>query len=181
MDDLRAEHDIAIRWRRLDRKGAEEARLLGQRLTGSAQFEHEGEACVLAYVIQLSDAFETIRARVTGHVGARVIDLAIERGWTMNGEPAPAVGGCIDLDLNFSPSTNLLPIRRLSLEVGESAEVRAAWLRFPSFTLEPLVQRYTRTGERAYRYESGGGSFVAHLEVDAHGFVLHYPGFAVAE
>ena len=66
---------------------------------------------------------------------------------------------------------------RLDLAVGEQAEVRAAWLRFPSFTLEPLVQTYRRTGAHTYRYESGGGRFTADLEVDDDGVVVHYPGF----
>ena len=68
----------------------------------------------------------------------------------------PAVAGCVDLDLNFSPSTNLLPIRRLNLSVGQEAAVRAAWLRFPSFILEPLEQLYRRVDATTYRYESAG-------------------------
>lgn len=81
---------------------------------------------------------------------------------------------CIDLDLNFSPSTNLLPIRRLSLAVAERATVRAAWLRFPSFRLEPLEQIYHRIDATTYRYESAGGRFVAELKVNATGFVTRY-------
>jgi uncharacterized protein len=77
--------------------------------------------------------------------------------------------------LNFSPSTNLLPIRRLGLALGQEAEVKAAWLRFPSFTLEPLVQRYRRIDAAAYRYESAGGRFVSELRVNAAGFVIDYP------
>jgi len=91
------------------------------------------------------------------------------------------VAGCIDLDLNFSPSTNLLPIRRLSLTVGEEASVRAAWLRFPSFTLEPLEQIYRRTGATTYVYESAGGRFVRELIVNEAGFVTLYPGIWQAE
>ena len=81
----------------------------------------------------------------------------------------------MDLDLNFSPSTNLLPIRRLNLEVGQQAEVKAAWLRFPSFELEPLSQVYERLNEFKYRYSSGGGDFVAELTVNKVGFVTVYP------
>lgn len=80
----------------------------------------------------------------------------------------------MDVDLNFSPATNLLPIRRLGLEVGASAEVRAAWLRFPTFQLEPLVQQYRRLDEATYRYESAGAAFVAELRVNAAGFVTAY-------
>ena len=85
------------------------------------------------------------------------------------------MAGCVDLDLNFSPSTNLLPICRLELAVGQEMEVRAAWLRFPSFRLEPLVQLYRRIDEMSYRYESAGGRFVTELCVNAQGFVTKYP------
>ncbi len=87
----------------------------------------------------------------------------------------PQVAGCIDIDLNFSPSTNLLPIRRLGLAVGEAGEVNAAWLRFPSFKLERLSQQYRRPDENIYRYESAGGQFVAELKVNSFGFVIEYP------
>jgi hypothetical protein len=80
----------------------------------------------------------------------------------------------MDIDLNFSPSTNVLPIRRCKLGVGKSAVVRAAWLRFPSFALEPLEQSYTRMEHGRYRYESGGGRFVAEVTVDATGMVIDY-------
>jgi hypothetical protein len=91
------------------------------------------------------------------------------------------VAGCIDIDLGFSPSTNLLPIRQLSLAVGEEAEVRAAWLPFPSLMFELFSQVYRREGARTYRYESGGGTFVRMLEVNAAGFVTSYPGLWQAE
>jgi uncharacterized protein len=91
------------------------------------------------------------------------------------------VPGCLDLDVNFSPATNLLPIRRLNLSVGLEAEVRTAWLRFPSFALELLIQHYRRIDEPTYRYESDAGKFVAELKVDAFGYVKKYPGFLEAE
>jgi hypothetical protein len=87
------------------------------------------------------------------------------------------VAGCIDLDLGFSPSTNLLPIRRLGLAVGQEAEVKAAWLRFPGLPLEPLEQLYRRIDVTTYRYESAGGSFVTELQVNAQGLVTRYPNF----
>ena len=99
----------------------------------------------------------------------------------MNGAVVPAVEGAIDFDLNFSPSTNLLPIRRLTLAVGQEGVVRAVWLRFPGFELEPLEQVYRRLSESTYRYESAGGRFVAELSVDALGFVARYPGFCETE
>jgi hypothetical protein len=178
-----------ILWRRLDRIGTESARLelrrLGATLSGTAVFEHEGAPVVLGYRIEVDRRWRTRVATVQGRVGERRIERAIEAaaapavGWRVDGRRVPAVDGCVDLDLNFSPSTNLLPIRRLSLAIGAEATVRSAWLRFPSFVLEPLEQRYRRTGERTWFYRSTTG-FEATLEVDAAGFVTRYPGLAEA-
>jgi len=87
----------------------------------------------------------------------------------------PSVAGCLDVDLAFTPATNILPLRRLGLAVGESREMIAAWVRFPDLSIEPLAQRYTRLDERRVRYESRGGAFTAELEVDELGLVVRYP------
>ncbi len=83
--------------------------------------------------------------------------------------------GCLFLYRGLRCSTDP-PVCNPFAEAQE-AKVRAAWLRFPSFALEPLDQLYRRTGEAAYRYESAGGAFVAELEVNGVGFVTRYPGF----
>lgn len=171
-----------ILWRRLDRPGHEFARLTLQEstrcLSGTAVFLWDRQPCRLEYLVICDARWRTMTGRVTGSVGDQEIDLECaldsEGHWRLDGREQPQVAGCIDLDLNFSPSTNLLPIRRLNLEMGEEALVRAAWLRFPSFHLEPLDQVYRRTKESVYRYESAGGSFVADLQVDSQGFVTRY-------
>lgn len=183
------EDAAAILWRREDRPGHESARISrdggGWVLAGAAVFAHEGRPCRLDYRIVCDDGWRTRSATVTGWVGAEAIGIEIRVGgtgtWLLNGAECPQVEGCIDLDLNFSPSTNLLPIRRLRLGVGDEAEVRAAWLRFPSFTFEPLPQVYRRLSEEKYRYESDGGAFVRDLTVNAAGFVTRYPDFFEAE
>jgi hypothetical protein len=175
--------DESVIWSRLDHPGHEAARLLPQRsgwhLSGTAVFASDGQPCRLDYLVVCGPDWRTLSGRVTGWVGTLPIhvEMTADAGrWRLNGADCPAVEGCVDLDLNFSPSTNLLPIRRLDLAVGAEAPVRAAWLRFPSFVLEPLDQLYRRTSEAIYRYESAGGSFVAHLRVNAAGFVIDYPG-----
>jgi uncharacterized protein len=87
----------------------------------------------------------------------------------------PAIAGCLDVDLAFTPATNILPLRRLGLAAGESGEMTAAWVRFPALSIEPLPQRYTRLDARRVRYESRGGAFTAELEVDELGLVVRYP------
>jgi hypothetical protein len=154
-------------------------------LNGVAVFSHDGDPCRLDYEIVCDSRWHTLSARVTGWVGDKTIaiDIAVDsrQHWLLNQTRAPEVEGCIDLDLNFSPSTNLLPIRRLNLLAGKEAEVQAAWLRFPSFKLERLTQIYRRIDERNYRYESGGGAFVTNLLVNADGFVTNYPNIWEAE
>jgi hypothetical protein len=179
----------SILWQRLDRPGHEVARLLqvpsGWRLEGAAVFANEGEPCRLDYTILCDDRWNTRAAEVTGFVGHMPVETRVAviapGTWQLNGEACGDLAGCVDIDLNFSPCTNLLPIRRLNLAVGEQARVRAAWLRFPSFSLEPLEQVYSRVSDRTYRYESGNGRFVAVLETNAAGFVTEYPNFWSAE
>lgn len=176
--------DGSILWRRLDQPGHDAARLVpqspGWHLTGTAVFVSDERPCCLHYLVVCGPDWQTRSGRVTGWIGDAVVEVEVmaDAGrWRVNGDEWPDVSGYVDLDLNFSPSTNLLPIRRLGLAVGAEAPVRAAWLRFPSFALEPLDQRYRRTGEACYRYESAGGVFVRDLQVNAAGFVTEYPGF----
>lgn len=177
-----AKHVTSVIWRRLDRQGHESSRLLRHqdfwRLAGTAVFSHEGRACRLDYSVTCDAAWGTRSGRVAGWIGEETIEVEVtvgaDRAWRLNRVDCPPVSGCIDLDLNFSPATNLLPIRRLSLPVGESARVRAAWLRFPGFALEPLEQIYYRLDATTYRYESAGGRFAAEVTVDATGFVTRY-------
>jgi hypothetical protein len=180
----------SILWRRLDRAGDEASRIEphagGWRLAGTAVFEHERQACRLDYAVLCDPGWRTVSTRVDGWLGDREVKVEIlagghdQRRWRLNGSECSAVAGCTDVDLNFSPSTNLLPIRRLNLAVGSESRVRAAWLRFPGFELEPLEQVYRRIGESTYRYESASGRFVADLEVNELGFVMRYPGFCEA-
>ncbi len=148
-------------------------------LKGTAVFAPPGGISRLAYQINCDRDWQARSASVEGWVGQSSVEVEIEartdHTWRLNGKPIPAVTGCVDFDLNFSPVTNLLPIRRLNLSVGQSAQVKAAWLRFPSFELEPLSQTYHRISSTTYRYESAGGSFTADLLVNALGFVVDYP------
>ncbi len=177
--------EATITWRRLDVPGRETARLgrssHGWRLAGSATFTEPERQSALEYVIDCDPDWRTRSCRVSGTVGQRSIDVNIavdaDGRWVVNGVECLAVSGCVDIDLNFSPSTNLLPIRRLQLAPGEEADVMAAWLRFPSFAFEALPQRYRRLDQNTYRYESAGGAFVRELAVNDAGFVTVYPGF----
>jgi uncharacterized protein len=132
------------------------------------------------YEVVCGGSWQTKRAEVTVRDGAgeRVARVALQDGrWYENGRANEVLRGCCDIDLEWSPSTNTLPIRRLGLAIGEtSGAITAAWLRFPELILEPLAQEYHRVSERRYRYTSGGGVFTAGIVVDEDGLVLDYEG-----
>lgn len=172
-------------WTRLDLPGHDLAQLRrrddGWRLAGVAIFTYEGHSCKLDYDIHCDERWRTHLVSVSGLATSGLVSLEYTRGldgvWRdADDAPIPALAGCIDIDLGFTPATNLLPIRRLTLEIGASTPVRAAWMRFPELTLEVLEQTYTRTGELTYRYESGEGGFRRELTVNEEGFVSDYPG-----
>lgn len=181
--------EIRILWRRLDRPGHEYAALRRDEsawlLSGISLFEHEAQPCRLEYDVTCDQDWSTICATVSGWVGERNVDVRIKAhadgSWEINNEPCISVGGCKDIDFSFSPSTNLLPIRRLNLHVGQESRVRAAWLRFPDFTLEPLEQTYHRISDSTFRYESASGKFVAELHVSKSGLPLRYGDLWCAE
>jgi uncharacterized protein len=179
----------AILWRRLDEPGHDSARLVfhdGQwHLTGTAVFVEAREPCRLDYRVVCDASWRTMAASVAGWLGNRAISIELRADsaghWHLNDADCPAVAGCLDVDLSFTPATNLLPIRRLALPIGEKAAVRSAWLTFPALTLEPLDQLYRRTHVSTYAYESNRGSFSTELEVNGDGFVTVYPNLWEAE
>jgi uncharacterized protein len=151
----------------------------GWQLAGVAVFSHDQQPGRLEYQVQTDPAWQTVSAQVHGWLGNTALEIRLASDeahhWSINDVACPQVDGCFDLDLNFSPCTNLLPLRRLDLAVGQTASIQVAWLRFPSFKLEALAQQYTRLDETTYHYESAGGQFLADLQVDAAGFVTDYP------
>lgn len=116
----------------------------------------------------------------TARPGFPQLSLGRRNGtWTnvTTGAALPELDGCTDIDISATPLTNSLPIHRLALGAGESAEILVAHLAAPDFVPRKARQRYTRLADRTYRFESLDGSgFTADLEVDEDGLVLDYPG-----
>ncbi len=87
---------------------------------------------------------------------------------------------CIDVDISVTPFTNTLPIRRLSLQPGQSANLKVVYITVPELEVHTMQQRYSCLEHRVdggiYRYESLGSGFTRDLVVDAQGLVIDYPG-----
>jgi len=149
-------------------------------LEGEVLLVLEGAPTRVDYNVEVDDAWLTRRTMVRVRRGdsdaARelILEADGQGHWRVDGQERPDLDGCTDVDLGVSPSTNTLPIRRLEeLAVSESAEVRAAWVRFPEVTVEVLDQRYTRLGGDRWLYASGN-DFRAELRVDELGVVITY-------
>lgn len=138
----------SILWRRLDVEGHDACLLSptdgGQSLKGQAIFVHDGQPCCLAYEVICEAGWRTRSARVDGFFGSRELHYAIERGssgqWMLNGEVQQGVAGLVDVDLGFTPASNLLAIRRFDLGIGEATPAPAAYLTFPELRLVRLDQ-----------------------------------------
>lgn len=90
--------------------------------------------------------------------------------------------GALDVDLEYSPLFNALPIRRLQLhrQPGE-VELPMVFIRLPSLEVELVTQTYrtvsvTDAGGSVVEFRSG--DVAAELTVDTDGIVLDYPGLA---
>ncbi|MGP6089131.1 putative glycolipid-binding domain-containing protein [Antarctobacter jejuensis] len=170
-----------IHWRALDRDGEDKCRLArldhGWMLVGHARFRDATGWAALDYVIRTDDDWRTTSADVTGEHGGGAVAMKLTRGddgWTVNGEPRPDLAEAEDIDLSFTPASNLMPLNRVP-EVGR-LETTAAWLRFPGPQITPLTQTYTRERGGLVRYAAQETGFETHLAVDARGFVTSYPG-----
>ena len=170
-------------WKRLDTEGRDACRLVrdssGWRLEGAALFSHEGKACILDYAVDCDDRWRTVSAKVNGSVGFDTLDFEVTRtgdDWLLNGVIQPKARGQVDLDLGFTPATNLIAIRRLEPRPGVETPAPAAY--YLEFTLElGLVEQiYRRTGERTLAYASPAYNYAAELQISPIGFVTEYPG-----
>lgn len=175
-------HIATARWRALDREGQDTCRLSqtddGWILLGHAQFRDALGMASLNYVIRCDRDWVTQSVDLAGqHEGSEVRAKMVNDGstWWIDDRAQPAVAGALDIDLSFTPATNLMPLRRLGVE---DLTVSAAWLQYPCAKLVPLDQTYARTPRSdVMHYSAHQTAFKTDITVDQSGFVTHYPGF----
>jgi len=174
----------SILWLRLDQEGHDGCLLSkagsGWSLKGQAVFLQEGAPCGLSYEIDCDARWRTRAARVAGFLDGDALHYRFDRldddGWVLNGKKQTQVAGLIDLDLGFTPASNLLPIRRLDLRPGVPIPAPAAYLAFPELRLERLDQTYCRLDNNRYAYAAPKFGYDQVLEVLPSGFIVDYPG-----
>lgn len=159
----------------------------GYAFEGHSTAVEDGKAWSNRYAIAVRPDWATRSAHVAGLSAAGANELSLESDgagrWLIDGGPAPHLDGCLDVDLEASAFTNAFPVRRLELEVGESAAAPTAWVRAVDLRVERLEQTYARLpddGDRLrYDYAAPDLGFRCVLVYDESGLVLDYPGLAV--
>ncbi len=122
----------------------------GFRFDGHSAAVEGGEAWVVRYAISLDEHWITKSAHIWGWSTSGVHEVRLDSNgsgqWQIDGSPAPEYDGCFDIDLESSSCTNTIPVHRLRLAVGQSADAPATFVRAIDLGIERLEQRYLRGG-----------------------------------
>jgi hypothetical protein len=159
----------------------------GLRVHGCTTALEEGQTWIVGYMLEVDHGWHTRLARVSSRsaLGHRKTSLAVDSAgrWRVDGQAAPHLDGCRDVDLEASAMTNALPVHRLRLAVGAKADAPAAYVRATDLSVERLDQTYARandeTGRQRYDYAAPVFEVDCRLVFDTSGLVLDYPGIAV--
>jgi uncharacterized protein len=171
-------------WKRLDVDGMDACIVdrLGDgfSISGTAVFLTNGDPAKLDYVVTCDRQWFSTSAMVTGWVGnqvrSREMVKSSQGGWLVNVQTVAGLGGLHDVDLGFTPATNMNALNRLRLEIGATAQTTALWLDPDDWAVKPLIQIYHRLSETNYAYASPMHDYSAQLVVDNVGLIRSYPG-----
>jgi len=170
--------EIDVLWTSGELQSAEHFRLestdRGAMLSGTVVIPFENHPAHLRYEVHVDMDWRTRNATVelVGHRSVRIVVTVDNGEWTVDGQSRPDLAGAVDIDLGWTPATNVLPIRRLAPVVGDSVEVSTAWVRYPEMIVVLGRQRYERVTETQWRYLSGPYDFL--LDTTADGIVTRY-------
>lgn len=164
------------RWATWEGDGEETTTILWENegFTVSGQVSRED----IQYVVRLSPTWQVRQFLLFRDLDEPDLWLATDGGgrWgEMNGAHRTELDGCYDIDLACTPFTNTLPIRRLPLQEGHTAELPVVVVDPETLEVRKVVQRYTRLASHRWRYENVETHFTADLDVDEFGLVLDYP------
>ena len=157
----------------------------GYRFDGHTSAVEDATAWAVRFRIEVDEEWCTRAAhiRVWSHLGER--DLRAESDgaghWRVDGVAVEELDGCLDIDLEASACTNTLPIHRLGLGAGETAEAPAVYVRAVDLAIERLEQRYTLldgTTPRRFHYVAPRFEYDDTLTFDESGLTIEYPSLA---
>jgi uncharacterized protein len=178
-------------WRHVDAREGVEVVFIGEdgagyRLEGHTVAVEDGQPWAVRYSVTVDTSWRTRTAAVQAltATGEHACSISADGSghWLVDGMSAPALDGCLDVDLEASACTNTLAIHRLALVVGDASEAPAAYVRVGEPEVERLDQTYVRlpdaAGLQRYDYSAPSFDFAAVLSFDLAGLIVDYPGIA---
>ncbi|HYZ38244.1 MAG TPA: putative glycolipid-binding domain-containing protein [Pseudonocardiaceae bacterium] len=182
-----------VAWAGVDCLRVEAVRVLlgerGLRATGSLVSCRQDsiEAYSASYTLTTDEAgvVQRLTVRTVREKGEQAVTLTrSEEGiWLVDhgqGAARTNFGGALDVDLQFSPLFNALPVRRLNLHrLAAKHELAMVFVSLPELEVRRVAQTYRTVslGEPAV-VSLSSDSLETELTVDADGLVLDYPGLA---
>jgi hypothetical protein len=94
----------------------------------------------------------------------------------VNGAHRNELDGCVDIALDGTPFTHVVPIRRLPLHVGHGAQQPVIHIDTDTLAVTVRAQTYSRVDHSTWRYATAGVDTEA--TVDEYGFVIDDGRFA---
>lgn len=132
----------------------------------------------IEYVVRLSAAWQVRQFILFRDLEEPDLWLATDgsgRWGEMNGAHRIELDGCYDIHLACAPFTHSLPIRRLPLLTGHTAELPVVDVNPDTLEVSAVNHRYTRSGDRTWQHTVEGSARTVEFEVDQYGLVLDYP------
>ena len=149
--------------------------------TLTLRWENEGWTAVgevgrerISYVIRLSPLWDVRQFLLFRDQDDPDLWLGTDgagRWGEINGAHRTELDGCTDVDLHVTPFTATIPIRRLQLEVGHAAEVKAATIDVDTLGVVPVDLRYEHVAPQQFRRVHLKTCIDAEFAVDQYGLV----------
>ena len=174
-------------WRHVTaREGFEVVWFRPGRIDGCTTGVEYGYPWVVEYGIDVGPGWRTRSATVRQRsaAGVRTLTLSTDGAghWLVDGEPAPALDGCTDVDLESSVVTNTLPAHRFAgLDPSAGPQpAPAAYVRAADLSVQRLEQTYAPRPGPGLSYDYLAAEFDADfvLDFDGAGLVRDYPYLA---
>lgn len=135
----------------------------------------------IQYVVRLNASFQVRQLLLFRDLDEPDLWLATDgsaRWGEVNGAHRVDLDGCTDVWLACTPFTASIPIRRLPLHVGDSADLRVLVIDVETLAVSPTRHRYTRLDTQRWSFTDLDAADAAAVEfdVDEHGLALDQPG-----
>src|SRR5882724_3796668 len=113
---------------------------------GVVVVELDGATTRLRYALRCDGSWRIRTASLSLEQGdaRRAVALACDDAgsWRVDGIVRPDLAGCTEIDIQGTPFTNTLPIRRLGLRADAPQLLHVAYVIVPGLTVEPGTQEY---------------------------------------